>query len=255
MKNFQGYLDTVKLTVPDNVRNNYPFNIPCIQNIDKISFHPKVTYLIGENGMGKSTLMEAIAVSLGFNAEGGTKNFNFNTQATHSNLTDYLRISRGPYRMKDGFFLRGESFYNVASQIDKLDKEGMGPPIKDSYGGKSLHEQSHGESFWSVFMHRFGGDGLYMLDEPESALSVTRQMAMLVRINKLVNKRSQFIIATHSPIILAYPNALIYQLTPEGIAKVNYKETDAYQLYKRFLDDPHKMTSMLLDDSEDDEFE
>lgn len=253
MRNFQGYIDTVKLNVPANVRNNYPFNIPCIQNIDKISFHPKVTYLIGENGMGKSTLMEAIAVSLGFNAEGGTKNFNFNTQATHSNLTDYLSISRGPYRMKDGFFLRGESFYNVASQIDKLDSEGLGRPIKHAYGGKSLHEQSHGESFWSVFMHRFGGDGLYMLDEPESALSVTRQMAMLVRMNKLVNKRSQFIIATHSPIILAYPNALIYQLTPAGITKVNYKETDAYQLYKRFLDDPQKMTSMLLDDSEEDE--
>lgn len=153
--------------------------------------------------------------------------------------------------MKDGYFLRGESFYNLASNIDALDREpGAAPPIINSYGGKSLHKQSHGESFWSLFMHRFGGNGLYILDEPESALSVTRQMAMLVRMDKLVNKNSQFIIATHSPIILAYPGATIYQMSPEGIHKVKYKETDTYRLYKRFLDAPEQMTSILLNDED-----
>ncbi|WP_350027980.1 AAA family ATPase [Pedobacter sp. B4-66] len=208
-----------------------------------------MTYLIGENGMGKSTLLEAIAVNLGFNAEGGSRNFNFDTQATHSNLHNYLKISKGVQRMRDGFFLRSESLYNLASEIDSRDSEpGLGGRIINSYGGKSLHEQSHGESFWALFMNRFGGSGLYILDEPESALSITRQMAMLAQMDKLVNKRSQFIITTHSPIILAYPDAIIYQMTPEGINKVKYKETDTYQLYKGFLDNPEQMTSILLDD-------
>jgi len=248
MTDFYGYINTVQLEVPDGIPTGYPLDIPCIRNFKKLNFHPKVTYLIGENGMGKSTLLEAIAVALGFNAEGGSKNFKFDTQPTHSSLHNYLRISKGVHRMKDGYFLRGESFYNVASEIDELDKEGLGAPIINSYGGKSLHQQSHGESFWSLFMHRFGGSGLYILDEPESALSVTRQMAMLAQMDKLVNKRSQFIVATHSPIILAYPDAAIYQMTPEGINKVKYKETDTYQLYKGFLDNPEQMTSILLDD-------
>lgn len=247
MTDFHGYVNTIQLHAPDGIPTDYPFDIPCLRNFDKLSFHPKVTYLIGENGMGKSTLLEAIAVALGFNAEGGSKNFNFNTQPSHSISHNYLRISKGVHHMKDGFFLRGESFYNVASEIDERDKEGGGGGrIIDSYGGKSLHHQSHGESFWSLFMHRFGGSGLYILDEPESALSITRQMAMLAQMDKLVNKKSQFIIATHSPIVLAYPDATIYQMTPEGINKVKYKETDTYRLYKGFLDNPEQMTSILL---------
>ncbi|NRF40704.1 AAA family ATPase [Pedobacter foliorum] len=246
---FNGYINTVQLDLPEDITTDYPFNIPTIQNLKKITFHPKVTYLIGENGMGKSTLLEAIAVNLGFNAEGGSRNFNFDTQATHSNLHNYLKISKGVQRMRDGFFLRSESFYNLASEIDSRDSEpGLGGRIINSYGGKSLHEQSHGESFWALFMNRFGGSGLYILDEPESALSITRQMAMLAQMDKLVNKRSQFIITTHSPIILAYPDAIIYQMTPEGINKVKYKETDTYQLYKGFLDNPEQMTSILLDE-------
>jgi len=247
MIDFQGYVNTIQLHAPEGIPSDYPFDIACLRNFDKLRFHPKVTYLVGENGMGKSTLLEAIAVALGFNAEGGSKNFNFNTQPSHSILYNYLRISKGVHRMKDGFFLRGESFYNVASEIDERDKEGGGGGrIIDSYGGKSLHHQSHGESFWSLFMHRFGGSGLYILDEPESALSVTRQMAMLAQMDKLVNKKSQFIIATHSPIVLAYPDATIYQMTTEGIHQVKYKETDTYRLYKGFLDNPEQMTSILL---------
>lgn len=246
---FYGYINTAQLDLPENAPTGYPFDIPTIRNFKKMTFHPKVTYLIGENGMGKSTLLEAIAVNLGFNAEGGSKNFNFDTQATHSNLHNYLRISKGVHKMRDGFFLRSESFYNLASEIDSRDSEPEGGGhIIDSYGGKSLHQQSHGESFWALFMNRFGGSGLYILDEPESALSITRQMAMLAQMDKLVNQRSQFIITTHSPIILAYPDATIYQMTPEGIDKVKYKETDTYQLYKGFLDNPGQMTSILLGD-------
>jgi len=254
---FFGYVNTVQIDVPAGNPSGYPFDIPCIRNFRKLSFHPKVTYLIGENGMGKSTLLEAIAVGLGFNAEGGSRNFNFNTKDSHSELHNYLRISKGIHKIKDGYFLRSESFYNVASEIDELDQSDetvLFKPSKriiDSYGGKSLHQQSHGESFWALFMNRFGGSGLYILDEPESALSVTRQMAMLARMDKLINQRSQFIIATHSPIILAYPDATIYQMTPEGIHKVKYKETDTYRLYKGFLDNPEQMTSILIDDEDD----
>ena len=247
---FYGYVNTVQLDDQDINLNDYPFNIPGIHNLKKLSFHPKVTYLIGENGMGKSTLLEAIAVGLGFNAEGGSKNFNFDTQATHSDLHRHLRISKGVYRIKDGFFLRGESFYNVASEIDKLDSEPSfsGRRIIDSYGGKSLHKQSHGESFWTLFMNRFQGSGLYILDEPESALSITRQMAMLSQMDKLIHHNSQFIIATHSPVVLAYPDAAIYQMTEQGINQVKYKETDLYRLYKGFLDNPEQMTSILMDE-------
>jgi len=238
---FQGYLIDLKIELPDNV-SNYPFNVPFLQNFDQLDFHPSVTYLIGENGMGKSTLIEAIAVCLGFNAEGGSKNFNFNTKETHSILHEHLRITKGYKRMKDGYFLRSESFYNVASEIDAMDAK-----LLQSYGGISLHQQSHGEAFWSLFMNRFGGNGLYILDEPESALSIRRQMAMLVHIHKLVDKSSQFIIATHSPVLLAYPEAIIYELTEEGIRQVNYKETELYTISKSFLDNPEKMLAMILE--------
>lgn len=166
---FYGYINSVQLDQSEDLPRDYPFNIPTLQHFKKITFHPKVTYLIGENGMGKSTLLEAIAVNLGFNAEGGSKNFNFNTEATHSSLHNYLKISKGTHRMRDGFFLRSESFYNLASEIDSRDLEPGENLIISSYGGKSLHKQSHSESFWALFMNRFGGSGLYILDEPESA--------------------------------------------------------------------------------------
>ncbi|WP_256007477.1 AAA family ATPase [Pedobacter deserti] len=246
MTDFNGYIQTIRLAAKDALPEGYPFNIPVIENFKELRLHPKVTYLIGDNGMGKSTLLEAIAVGLGFNAEGGTKNFNFSTQATHSNLHNYLKFTKGAHQPKDGFFLRGESFYNVASEIDRI-----GDGIHQWYGDKSLHEQSHGESFWALFMNRFGGNGVYILDEPESALSVTRQMALLARMNHLVNKRSQFIIATHSPIVLAYPDADIYQLTASGLEKVPYRDTDIYRLYKGFLDNPENVTRLLLEEEEE----
>ncbi|MCP1133803.1 AAA family ATPase [Paenibacillus polysaccharolyticus] len=234
--------------------DEYPFDLPVIRNLHTMDFHPKVTYIVGENGMGKSTLMESIAVSWGFNPEGGTMNFTFSTRATHSNLYEHIQLVKGTRRPKDGFFFRAESYYNLATTIDELDREpSYGAPIKDSYGGKSLHEQSHGESFFSTFVHRFGGHGLYILDEPEAALSPLRQMAMLSRIHELVQQNSQFIIATHSPILMAYPDAQIYNLTPEGIEIQILEETDHFLIMKEFLNNKDKMIQQLFEGADTDD--
>ncbi|HWR60316.1 MAG TPA: AAA family ATPase, partial [Clostridia bacterium] len=221
-------------------------SLPVVSGLSGLEFHPKVTYFIGENGTGKSTILEAIAASYGFNPEGGTKNFNFSTRATHSELHDYIRLVKGVRRPRDGFFLRAESFYNVATNIDELDKEETGPRIIDSYGGKSLHMQSHGESFLSLFLNKFRGEGIYILDEPEAALSPIRQMTMLSRLHELVCRGSQFIIATHSPVVMAYPDANIYEIR-EGIRKVSYEETEHYKVMRDFMNNREKMLDILME--------
>lgn len=210
----------------------YPFDLPAIKNLDRLSFHPKVTFIVGENGSGKSTILESIAIAFGFNAEGGTKNFNFTSRATHSDLNQYIKIIKGAKRPRDGFFFRAESFYNFASNVEDLMLEGV-------YGGRSLHEQSHGESFFAVFQNRFCRESIYILDEPEAALSPSRQMSMLTRMHELINEGSQFIIATHSPIIMAYPDALIYQIR-DGFEQVRYEETEHYQITRSFLNNTKK---------------
>ncbi|WP_440880369.1 AAA family ATPase [Tenacibaculum sp. C7A-26P2] len=224
----------------------YPFSIPAIRELDSLKLGKEVTFFVGENGSGKSTLLEALAVSLGFNAEGGSKNFNFNTRNSHSNLNEYLRISKSHKRPKDGYFLRAESYFNVATNIENLDKEPGSPRIIDSYGSVSLHEQSHGESFLSLMIHRFGGKGIYLLDEPEAALSPTRQLALLRRMNDLTSDSSQFIIATHSPILLAYPKATIYEFNDKKISRVKYEDTEHYRITKAFLENPKKMLHELF---------
>ena len=227
--------------------SEYPFNLPAIKNLDTLSFHPKVTFIVGENGSGKSTILESIAVKFGFNAEGGTRNFNFSSRATHSDLNQYIKVVKGTKRPQDGFFFRAESFYNFATNIDELDSEmSFGPPLINSYGGRSLHEQSHGESFFAVFLNKFSGKSIYILDEPEAALSPSRQMSMLTRMHELVGEGSQFIIATHSPIIMAYPNARIYQIN-EGFEQVNYEDTEHYHVMHSFLNNTHKMLDILLE--------
>jgi predicted ATPase len=228
--------------------DQYPFSLPAIQSLDQIDLHPKITYFVGENGSGKSTLLEAIAVSLGFNAEGGTKNFSFGTRRSHSVLHEYLRVAKGVRRPRDGFFLRAESFFNVATEIERLDSEPSGgPPIIGAYGGLSLHEQSHGESFLALMTERFGGQGLYILDEPEAALSPQRQLAVLSRIHDLISDNSQFIIATHSPILMAYPDACIYQCGQDGIAQIAYKDTEHFQVTRDFLSNPERMLRILME--------
>ncbi|WP_461535258.1 AAA family ATPase [Spongorhabdus nitratireducens] len=225
--------------------NTYPFSIPAIKELYDLEFSDTVTIFVGENGSGKSTLLEAIAVALGFNAEGGTKNFNFGTRHTHSDLYRFLRLSKSYKKYRDGFFLRAESFYNVATNIDELDEESGGPPIIDSYGGISLHKQSHGESFLALMIERFGGQGLYILDEPEAALSPSRQLAVLSRMSQLIKQQSQFVIATHSPILMAYPGALIYQIDQSGIYPVRYEDTEHYQITRAFLNNPESMLKNL----------
>jgi predicted ATPase len=226
--------------------SKYPFCLEAVRNLFELHLHPKVTFIVGENGTGKSTILEAIAIAYGFNPEGGTKNLNFSSMETHSTLHNYIRIVKGVKRPIDGFFLRAESFYNVATNIDQLDDEGMGPKIIDSYGGKSLHQQSHGESFLSLFLNKFREKSLYILDEPEAALSPMRQMTMVSRIHELVEEGSQFIIATHSPIIMAYPDALIYQIQEE-FKIVQYEETEHYQIMRSFLTNRQKMLDILLE--------
>ena len=244
------YLKTVSLKrqLVDSF-DSYPFCIPAVRELETIEFGKEVTIFVGENGSGKSTLLEAIAVGLGFNAEGGTKNFSFGTRNTHSNLHSYIRLSKSFKKYRDGFFLRAESFYNVATNIDELDEApSFGPPIKDSYGGISLHEQSHGESFLALMVERFGGKGLYLLDEPEAALSPTRQLAVLSRMYQLIQNESQFIIATHSPILMAYPGALIYQIDNSGFYPIKYKETEHYEITRAFLENPEPMLRELFND-------
>ena len=227
----------------------YPYCLPAIRTLQSLAFHPNVTFIIGENGTGKSTLLEAIAIALGFNAEGGTKNFRFSTNDSHSSLHEHLRISKSFNTPNDGFFLRAESFYNVASYIDEMDadSEARGNPIIDSYGGTSLHAQSHGESFFSLFMNRFSGQGLYILDEPEAALSPMRQLSMLIRMHELAEQGSQFVIATHSPILMTYPESTIYSLTQEGIHESTLEETEHYQTTKLFFENRDRLFHHLFE--------
>lgn len=241
------YINAVRLSRPVPP-DNYISRLPVIKNFSGLTFKKPLTFIIGENGTGKSTLLEAIAINYGFNPEGGSINFTFATNDTHSELYRYIRLSKGIYQPKDGFFLRAESMYNIATSIDKLDAEpSFDGRIIEAYGGVSLHMQSHGESLLAIVNNRFFGNGLYILDEPESALSPSRQLALLAQIHRLVKSKSQFIITTHSPILMAYPDADIYELSDKGIKLTEYKETEHYQVTKQFLDNPERMLHYLLE--------
>ena len=234
-------------------KNSYLNNLPIIKYLSRekeLCFSSNVTFFVGENGTGKSTLLEAIAVAYGFNAEGGSKNFTFSTNQTHSELYEHISIAKRGFA-RDGFFLRAESLYNVATNIDEMDKlPSFDAPIIGGYGGVSLHNQSHGESFLSIVQNRFFGNGLYILDEPEAALSPMRLLTLMAEMSELVKKNSQFIIATHSPILMAFPNAEILEFSKNGIKSVTYKETEHYRITKRFLDNPEKMLHYLLNDND-----
>lgn len=237
------YLELLRDRVPD--LNQFPFSLPAFRELTTLEFHPKVTFLVGENGAGKSTLMEAIAVAYGLNPEGGSRNFNFASRESHSTLDEYVRLAKAPAVAGDSYFLRAESFYNVASEIERL---GVG----DAYGETSLHEQSHGESFIALFENRFRAHGLYFMDEPEAALSPMRQLQFLGLLHDLVKRGGQFIIATHSPIIMAYPNSVIYLLDDAGIREVAYTETDHYLITRGFLANPQRSMSVLFEEEKED---
>lgn len=221
----------------------FPFTVPAIRQIaaEGLVLDRPVTYLVGENGSGKSTLIEALATAAGFNAEGGSANLRFKTRPSESSLGEQIRLIRGSRRERTGFFLRAESFFNVATAIEDLGADALTP-----YGGKSLHEQSHGESFISLVVNRFGADGLYLLDEPEAALSPQNCLTLLRRIDQLVHEGSQFVIATHSPLLLAYPEATIYALDESGISAVTYDDCPTVVLTRTFLDAPDRFLHELF---------
>lgn len=223
------YLKSIEILHEDAPKDEYPFNLPLINNLRKIDFHQDITFIVGENGSGKSTLIEAIATAWGFNAEGGNKNFSFSTENTHSSLNDYIKITKSFERPRDGYFLRAESFYNVASYVDSI------PEALSSFGGKSLHEQSHGESFMAMLRNKLRGNGLYIFDEPEAALSPTKQIEALKCIYRLTRENSQFIIATHSPILLSCKPAKILQIQKGNLHEVDYLETEHFRVTRDFL--------------------
>ncbi len=231
-------------------KSSYLNRIPAVKYLienQSLTLSKKVTFIMGENGTGKSTLIEGIAAAFGFNPEGGSRNFSFSTSDTHSELWQHLSLVKGR-RPKDGFFLRAESFYNVATNIDDMDAiPAAAPSIKGAYGGVSLHEKSHGESFMALVQNRFFGKGLYILDEPEAALSPMRQLTLLTEIHRLAGEDSQFIIATHSPIISSCPGGEILELSEKGIRRTDYKHTEHYITSKAFFDNPERMLSLLTE--------
>ena len=206
----------------------YPYLIPAIKHLTSIDLHPRVTFFVGENGTGKSTLLEAIAVAEGFNAEGGSRHAMFKTKDTHNDdLPRKLQLGRNKIPRGDSYFLRAESFYNLSSYLEEINAPG--------YGARSLHQQSHGEAFLSLLVERLSGNGLYLMDEPEAALSPQRQLTFLAALHELVLRGGQFIIATHSPIILAYPDAAILHFSDVGIRPIAYHDTEHYKVTRAFL--------------------
>ncbi len=222
------------------VENSYVARLPFICEYEPLEFDSPVTILVGENGTGKSTLIEGIAVAAGMNPEGGSANFNFSTRRSHSSLADHMRLIRkAEGKWQDSYFLRAESFYNVATNMEELDNiPAFSKKIVESYGGTSLHEVSHGESFMALLSRRLGGRGLYIFDEPEAALSPARLIAMIGIIKRLVERDSQIIIATHSPILAGYPGAAIFELSENGIRRKTWKQTENYIVTRRFLENP-----------------
>lgn len=235
-RGFVLYAELMRDKVPD--WSVYPYNIPAVAQLERLELDPHVTFFVGENGSGKSTLIEAIAIRAGFNPEGGSKNFATRNRPSESSLHEHLRLARGAKRERGGFFLRAETMFNVSTEAEAY----------RAYGWDDLHEMSHGESFLWVINNRFRDRGLFILDEPEAALSPTRQLALLARIHQLVTAGSQFIISTHSPLLLAYPKAHILQLDRQGIAPVRYQDTEHYAVTRAFLQDPEGMLRRLFTD-------
>lgn len=222
--------------------NHYPFSIPAIKSLDEIEISSSVTFFVGENGSGKSTLLEAMAYQCNFNTAGGGRNNSYQVEASEAALGEFIRLSWLP-KVTNGFFLRAESFYHFATHLDEVDDTGF-----RSYGGRSLHHQSHGEAFLSLFLHRFKGKALYLLDEPEAALSPSRQLAFIKILHDLSSSgEAQFIITTHSPILLGYPHAQILSFDNGKIEPIAYEMTDHYQITKYFLNHREKILSDILD--------
>ncbi len=238
------FIREVQLTAAEESgsRRGHPWDLPAVAALQSgLALDPGVTYLIGANGSGKSTLLEAIAVAAGMNAEGGSSGFAFSTRNSHSELWRSIRLVRAGRRPQTDFFLRAESLFTTATYLEELPRN----PLQ-AYGDVSLHEQSHGESFLAVMVNRFGPNGLYLLDEPEAALSTQNCLTCLRRIHELVRAGSQFIIATHSPIVLAYPDATIYACTERGLEITDYDDAEPVRLTRSFLGAKDRFLHELL---------
>ncbi len=261
------FLKAIRISCEPDDRENFPLNLPAFKTLQELELHKDVTFFVGENGSGKSTILEGIAEIMGMGGQGGTGNFaetkgnrsryrsNLGDESGRSGLADYLKPVRGAHRPKDRFFLRAESLYNIGTYLEDLvnDPDAMTSPeeVFRRYGGKSLHNSSHGESFMTILVNTLGGSGLYLFDEPEAALSPSRQLAAIVRINDLVQQDSQFIIATHSPILMAYPNAIIYKVDEEGFTKIRFEETEHYRITHDFLNNyPRRLEQLMAPESE-----
>jgi predicted ATPase len=245
------FVRAVELVAPEDpgATAGHPWNLPAIRALQqRLQLHPKVTYFVGENGSGKSTLLEAIAVAAGLNPEGGTSNFAFSTRASHSDLWESIRLVRGIRRPRTDFFLRAESLFTSATYLEEIDREDPTTSALAAYGGISLHEQSHGESFLAVLLNRFGDGGFYVMDEPEAALSAQNCLTCLRRMHELITSGSQFVIATHSPIILAYPDAAIYECDDSGLRAISYEEAGTVRLTSSFLTSRERFLDELLAD-------
>ena len=221
-------------------RHSYLRGIESIRDLDYLAFKKNITIFVGENGSGKSTMLEAIAVNYGFNPEGGTRNYNFSTYDSHSELCETIRLSRGISKPGWGYFLRAESFYNVASAEEEYSREWGAPP------SQHYHERSHGESFLQLVQSNFKGHSLYLLDEPEAALSPQRQLTLLLEIVNCARENSQFIMVTHSPILLGIPEAEILSFDDGQVHSISYEETDSYQITKMFIENKEQLLHNLL---------
>jgi predicted ATPase len=232
--------------VDADAARDYAAQIPAVAALvdQPLELHAAVTFLVGENGSGKSTLLEALAVTCGFNPEGGSRLTRFSTRPSHSKLSEALTVTRAELRPLNGFFLRAESLFNVATVVEAT----SGPMAMENVYERPLHEQSHGESFLSVAFERFGPRGLYLLDEPEAALSLQGQLALIRRIHDLVGEHCQFVVATHSPILLGYPSCRIFELGESGIEERTYEETEQYTLTRSFLENREGFLRHLLAD-------
>jgi len=221
-------------------QDSYLRQIDALRGLTGLDFVRPVTFFVGENGSGKSTLLEAIAVAAGFNPEGGTRNYNFSTRDTHSELYRALRLSRGARRQRAGYFLRAESFYNVATMEEEYARAGG--------EAQRFHLRSHGESFIHLAQQYFKPDGLYLMDEPEAALSPQRQLTMLREIYDCAASGSQFLIVTHSPILLALPDAQILSLDGDAVRPCDYEDTDSYRITAMIVKQRERLIAQLLSD-------
>ncbi|BCN29261.1 AAA family ATPase [Anaeromicropila herbilytica] len=240
------YIQSIRVDWDEIDGDSYLNNISAIKEMNKLDFNKNITFFVGENGTGKSTLIEAIAVAYGFNPEGGTMNYRFSTFDDVSELSSAIRMVKGYKRPKSNYFFRAESFFNVASKAEDY-RDQPKEIYYARYGGKSLHEQSHGESFLAYFQS-FEKEGIYIMDEPEAALSPQRQLTLFIQIAKMAKNGSQFIIATHSPILLGIPGADIFSFDQGELHKSELEETESYQVMEMFINNRDMLVNQLLQD-------